>query len=136
MDLKSYLLIQNISEKLYEKLISGEEVLPELESYGNIIAENVCSDFYEIVKEKLIVEEVFFYYDDEYYRQGATTCVVKAQFKNNADLVVNFECLLDHQQILLRIKGQPSDEKLNGVISQIEGKYNSEGLIELKSIQS
>lgn len=137
MNLKSYSLIQNISNKLHEKIISGEDVLRELESCGNIIAENVLSDFFQIAKENLIVDEVIFYYDDENYRQSSTACVVKTHFKNYPSLFANFECLIDHQRILLRIEGQPIiDEKLKTIINQIEEIYNLEGLAELKGIQN
>ena len=41
--------------------------------------------------------------ENDNYRQGATACIVKTHFETEPNLLVNFECLIDHQKILLKI---------------------------------
>jgi hypothetical protein len=137
MSLKSYSFIQNVSNQLFEELKSGNEVLSELENYGNSIAKNLCDDFYEIENQKLIIDKLFYYFEDDNYRQGATSCIVKTHFETEPNLLVNFECLIDHQKILLKIIGQPNNKiELTEIVNRIEDKYNSEGLTEFRTLKN
>jgi hypothetical protein len=132
MELKSYVLIKNISNNLNLKIASGQDVIPELESYGITIAETVCEDFYNIFNERLIIDDLYFYFDDENYRQRSTAYIINAHFVKYQNTTVRFECLIDFQKILLRVKGKlPDNNKIEKIIYHIEMKYNQEGFAEL-----
>lgn len=135
MNIQSYHLLKEISSSLQQSIECEEENRIKLKNAFPLLAASLCDDFFEVTAEKLIIDKLYTYYNDVCYRQSSTGCIVKTHFESNPTLLLSFECLIDYNKIMLRIKGDsPTNDKLFHLKKKIEKNYSIEGLTEFKEL--
>lgn len=130
-NLKSYELIQKISSSLYENAKDGAIVLSRLRESQKLIEIAISDDFEFLFRRKINFHKSTIYYDDETYRQSATSIVLSGSALDGDDFQVTFECLIDFNKILVKIK---NESKSNDIIKRITKAYNIEGVAEFKEL--
>lgn len=130
-NLKSYELIQKISSSLYENAKDDAIVLSRLRESQKLIEIAISDDFDFLLGRKIKIQKSTIYYDDETYRQSTTAIVFTATISDDNDSHITFECLIDFNKILVKVKNESESKDL---IKRITKAYNNEGLAEFKEI--
>ena len=130
-NLKSYELIQKISNSLYENAKDDAIILSRLRESQKLIEIAISDDFDFLLGRKIKIQKSTIYYDDETYRQSSTSIVFSASTLDSDDFQVIIECLIDFNKILVKIK---NESESNDIIKRIMKAYNIEGVAELKEL--
>jgi hypothetical protein len=133
--MKSYEILQKISQSLYIGLKSEEDLLDRLKTSSTELTATISEDFKELFKHTIYLDKPRFVVNDETYRQGATGCILTGTTGNNEQLRIRFECLIDHNRIWIKIKEGNEIKEFKSIIRRIQNAYNSENLAEFKEIK-
>ena len=132
-NLKSYQLIQKISNLLYVDTNNDAEILSKLKESELQISNALSEDFELLFGNKINFYNSIVYYDDPNYRQGATAISFSSTILNDEDSKITFECLIDFNKILVKI----NEESESGEIAKrIKNAYNIEGLAEFNEFST
>ena len=126
-NLKSYQVIQKISNLLYVNTSNDAEILSKLKESELQISNALSEDFELLFRNKINFYNSIVYYDDPNFRQGATAIILYATILNDKDPKITFECLIDFNKILVKVNEESKSEE---IAKRIKKAYNIEGLAE------
>jgi len=131
--LKSYQLIQKISDLLYVDTNNEAEILSKLKESELQISNALSEDFELLFGNKINFYNSIVYYDDPNFRQGATAIILYATILNDKDSKITFECLIDFNKILVKIN---KESESGEIAKRIKKAYNIEGLAEFNEFST
>jgi len=132
-NLKSYQLIQKISNLLYVDTNNDAEILSKLKESELQISNALSEDFELLFGNKINFYNSIVYYDDPNYRQGATAIILSSTILNDEDSQITFECLIDFNKVLIKINKESESRE---TVKRIKKAYNTEGLAEFNEFST
>ncbi len=93
--MKSYLIIKEISEKLYTNIENVKDIEIRLKSEVSKIHSQISKDFKTLFGKELKLKDFYIYIDDQTYRQSATSLILNEVILNHEEFKIRVECLID-----------------------------------------
>lgn len=132
-NLKSYQLLQKISNLLYVETNNDAEILSKLKESELQISNALSEDFELLFGNKINFYNSIVYYDDPNYRQGATVIILSSTILHDEDSQITFECLIDINRVLVKIN---KESESGEIAKRIKKAYNIEGLAEFNEFST
>ncbi len=133
-DFKTYRLLNEISNVI-RKIENDELVLLELNKYVENVSVSLQDDFFQLFGKNIEVQNSIIYFNDIFYRQSSTGFGFEVFLKENEEINIHIECLVDFQKIYLSFRSDLKSANKSYISYCIKKAYEVEDNAELRKIE-
>lgn len=133
-DFKTYRLLNEISNDI-RKIENDELVLLELNKYVENVSASLKHEFFQLFGQNIEVQNSIIYFNDVFYRQSSTGFGFEVFLKENKEINLYIECLVDFQKIYLSCRSDLKSANKSYISYCIKKAYELENNAELRKIE-